>query len=578
MKTKVALNCRISPLFGIVGLALIQAGFAGGSCGGASEDERQHLVVPDRPECGELDEVECLARPDCLPSYDQTPCACPECFAAPCDACECPPPAFAGCELRVEPPVCEAISDESACLARPECEAIYSDCASGGAAAPIGDEDRIAPPPCEGGFAACQTRHVPTRCEGLDEASCLADPSCEPEYSANRCAAMPCLEGEECGRCGGISYTGCHDRGGCECEPVLCDLYCEFGFARDDRGCEVCACNPPPVGECRALTEEQCVVTPGCQPVYDGGGACACPGCVEGETCPPCECDPIPSRFAYCTEVLEDKCAWLDEQSCNAEPSCVAEYLETPCACDATSSDCLVDCHPVFVGCHSGNSTCGDVLCDMYCEFGFQTDRNGCEICACNPPPSGCAAKDETSCLSDPSCQPIYGETGCACPACDPASGVACGPCDCPPPTRFFAGCTDVDRCANLDEASCNATPECQAEYGSICARMPCRPGPDGTCAEVPPCDAEASFLGCHQRFECPPIPAIWCEYGNVIDPMTGCATGQCNPNPECAGLSEADCVSRSECSAVYAQLDCLMYCEEGDPNCGCSVTFVECR
>ncbi|MBI2373414.1 MAG: hypothetical protein HYV07_05390 [Deltaproteobacteria bacterium] len=516
---------------------------------------------------------------------------------------------------------CEEIVDEAACHQRPDCEALYFDCASGGAAEPIGDGDRIASPPCDPGFGACQTRRPPDHCEGLDEASCLANPRCAPDYGATRCAgtgaddAMPCREGEDCGRCGESGYMGCHliDHG-CECEPVTCEMYCEFGFARDDRGCEVCACTPPPVGDCSLLSEEQCLVTPGCEPVYDAGGACACPDCAPGEACPPCDCNstrPIAPQFAYCANVREDKCEWLDEAACNAEPSCTAEYLWPPCACDATDPEnCGVSCQPVFAGCHSGNTTCGGVMCDMYCEFGFQIDPNGCEICACNPPPSGCWGLDEQSCSANPSCEPMYGETGCACPVCDNATGAPCMPCDCGPSERFYAGCADVapcaavlcapgtvcqacppnadcsvqcvpvdDRCVNLDEASCNATPECEAEYAqSRCLVAPCIPDASGNCEPAPPCGT-SEFMGCHLRTDqCPPIPAIWCPYGNVIDPATGCATGECAPNPECAGLTERECISRADCSAVYGQTDCLRPCADGDPSCDCGTQFMECR
>ena len=30
-----------------------------------------------------------------------------------------------------------------------------------------------------------------------------------------------------------------------QCEPVLCELFCENGFATDENGCEICSCNEP---------------------------------------------------------------------------------------------------------------------------------------------------------------------------------------------------------------------------------------------------------------------------------------------------------------------------------------------
>lgn len=330
--------------------------------------------------------------------------------------------------------------------------------------------------------------------------------------------------------------------------------------------------------------------------------------------CESCDCArPIAPHFAYCTDAQQpDKCEWLDEAMCNAEPSCEATYLYPPCApCDPENGMDCPACEPIFGGCHTRGQTCEPVLCDLWCEYGFQIDANGCEVCSCNPPPSGCWALDEMSCISDPGCEPIYVEGGCACAGCDPSTGEVCSPCDCPAPGPVYAGCQDVsacaavlcapgtvcqecppnadctvqcvpvnDRCSSLDEASCNATPECEAEYGHFnCLAAPCRPGPDGACEN--PCDpATGAFIGCHERAqECPPIPAIWCPYGNVIDPTTGCATGECAPNPECVGLDEQTCVSRMDCTAVYGEVSCLVPCAAGDVNCGCGATqFLECR
>ncbi len=35
------------------------------------------------------------------------------------------------------------------------------------------------------------------------------------------------------------------------CAPVMCELYCPYGFAQDDSGCEVCSCNPNPGNPCK---------------------------------------------------------------------------------------------------------------------------------------------------------------------------------------------------------------------------------------------------------------------------------------------------------------------------------------
>jgi hypothetical protein len=31
-----------------------------------------------------------------------------------------------------------------------------------------------------------------------------------------------------------------------KCQPILCTLYCEYGYKKDSQGCEICECNPPP--------------------------------------------------------------------------------------------------------------------------------------------------------------------------------------------------------------------------------------------------------------------------------------------------------------------------------------------
>jgi hypothetical protein len=35
------------------------------------------------------------------------------------------------------------------------------------------------------------------------------------------------------------------------CQPVLCELYCKYGFAKNAAGCEICSCNAAPVAACQ---------------------------------------------------------------------------------------------------------------------------------------------------------------------------------------------------------------------------------------------------------------------------------------------------------------------------------------
>ncbi|MCB9597876.1 MAG: Kazal domain-containing protein [Sandaracinaceae bacterium] len=95
------------------------------------------------------------------------------------------------------------------------------------------------------------------------------------------------------------------------CEEVLCDLYCEDGFATDERGCAICACAPPPP------TRTSC-----------GGFA--------GLTCAPDEwCD-------YDADV--PACGAADHLgTCRPRPEACIEIYAPVCGCDGSSyaNDCF---------------------------------------------------------------------------------------------------------------------------------------------------------------------------------------------------------------------------------------------
>jgi hypothetical protein len=90
----------------------------------------------------------------------------------------------------------------------------------------------------------------------------------QPEFCGG-IAGFPCDEGQICiddpsddcdpnnggADCGGICVDGP------ACDPVLCELFCEDGFATDENGCEICSCNEPPPEECHVAgcSSELCV-------------------------------------------------------------------------------------------------------------------------------------------------------------------------------------------------------------------------------------------------------------------------------------------------------------------------------
>lgn len=115
--------------------------------------------------------------------------------------------------------------------------------------------------PCEARCAGVEIAYrgeCATRCES--NADCEAHGEiCNPgTHTCSPRCAVDCfrydpvcgVDGETygCGQpdawCNGIevAYEGeCRD----ECSPVLCEMYCPFGWQVDDAGCDVCACNEP---------------------------------------------------------------------------------------------------------------------------------------------------------------------------------------------------------------------------------------------------------------------------------------------------------------------------------------------
>jgi hypothetical protein len=100
------------------------------------------------------------------------------------------------------------------------------------------------------------------------------------------------------------------------------------------------------------------------------GGLCdgfVPPGCVQTGTCP---------EGQVCQQIKE-------------------ECVPSQCDCDPQTGDvvCTPDC-----GGGSCVPGCPDILCDLFCEFGFKLDENGCEICECNPPPN-CGCQEDADCV-----------------------------------------------------------------------------------------------------------------------------------------------------------------------------------
>jgi len=177
------------------------------------------------------------------------------------------------------------------------------------------------------------------------------------------------------------------------CGPVLCELYCEHGFDRDDNGCEICSCADAPPTACGGFANlpcpdgQICVDFPddGCDPQTGGadcGGICVdepaptntcenlCGGPAEDGTC---YCDEACTFYGDCCDDYADFCG---EDRTPVSGACVKNGGET-CSTDA---DCMV-------------GGCGGALCyNPAFGGGFST----CECAGPGAPVAGCGCVDGT--------------------------------------------------------------------------------------------------------------------------------------------------------------------------------------
>lgn len=146
-----------------------------------------------------------------------------------------------------------------------------------------------------------------------------------------------------------------------------------------------------------------------------------------------------------------DPCGGLTERACLRDDACEPIYAPLDCDCpEVRLCDCAAE--PVYDGCRVRQVECLDVLCDVYCEHGFERDANGCETCACRPPRRGC--ESDADCAPGEAC---VIEADCACPAC---FGDGCPPCDC----GGQGTCRAMDACPEvITHAADPRTGECVA-------------------------------------------------------------------------------------------------------------------
>lgn len=270
---------------------------------------------------------------------------------------------------------------------------------------------------CAGGDAD----RAPARTASAAEA---ASGSCAPEECGGQ-AADGCWCDELCdgyGDCCADKTAAC-DGGGCP--AVLCEIYCPFGFAVDDAGCEVCACRPS--WDCAGFAPTPCpddfvcidVAGDDCDPT--AGGADCSGECVPAPDCPTPEayCEAVcgggdipavplgcPTPDCGCPEPSVGSCeglcggsntdagCWCDDQCaglgdcCPDKPAvcdgascadrCGTYDAGASCQCDAecaTWGDCCADLGDVCAGCHYDGAD--------YAVGEAFPDTDGCNTCSC---------------------------------------------------------------------------------------------------------------------------------------------------------------------------------------------------
>jgi RHS repeat-associated protein len=433
--------------------------------------------------------------------------------------------------------------------------------------------------PCASGYERVGGNCVDiNECAGLNHV-CDALTTCTNTAGSYTCGACP------------AGYTGtgattCIDINECATGSTLCSPLvtcnntagsyqcgaCPAGYRGDGHSCtDINECTEN-LDDCDALVT--CTNRAGgydcgsCPHGYTGGGSS---GCVDVNECtgPDHVCDSL----ATCTNSP-------GSYSCGACPNGYRGDGRT-CTDIDECSEGSAQCSPLV---QCGN-TAGSYQCGV-CPNGFSGDGRACtDINECADGSAQCApgvacanAVGSYTCGACPSGYTGDGHTcadinECATSPCDPRAlctnapgSFSCGAC----PAGFrgdgFAGCIDIDECAEHRD-TCSSLVTCGNTLGSYtCSECPAGYSGDGhTCTDVDECAAHTAQCDAHVAcannvggYTCGQCPGGFSGDGHTCTDINECATSPCDPLSACT--NNAGSYVCAACPAGY----------QGDGYAGC--------
>lgn len=270
-----------------------------------------------------------------------------------------------------------------------------------------------------------------------------------------------------------------------------------------------------------SMAETECLSDADCPEGYSClMVTCACPGCAEGEECPPCDC----GEGGFCAESGVDDGGYVDdiyfETECETDADCPLDFkcesMELPCA--------MPDCPPCACAeCDPDDPTC-DPTCECpECDFSdYECTNEAVQVCTYSP--LECEA--DADCPAGFLCE-IYamggsagsGTTTCDCPDC--ADPDQCGECTCEEEEviyeeveeETFGICVPEPTPCSTNE-DCLEGWECAAMPGDcVCSAIACAPCEEGQ--ECPECSTESTCECDEGENLC--VPAGWDEVAQAV-------------------------------------------------------------